>query len=79
MKLQPVLLEAMAKKMRWWDAAEIIGVTVRTMRRWRERRLADRRRGKPSDKRVPLARGGEVPRLPSGISTRSWGKSAASS
>src|SRR6266851_9837215 len=34
MKLQDVLLKAMAKKIRWWDAAEIIGVTDRTMRRW---------------------------------------------
>ncbi len=52
----------MAGKMSWWDAAEIIGVTDRTMRRWRERLqeggyagLADRRKGKPSEKRVPLA------------------------
>jgi transposase len=67
MKLQDVLLKAMAKKIRWWDAAEIIGVTDRTMRRWRERMeeegysgLADRRKGKPSDKRVPLARVEEV-------------------
>src|SRR5882762_1070261 len=37
MKLQDVLLKAMAKKITWWDAAEIIGVTDRTMRRWRER------------------------------------------
>jgi transposase len=37
MKLQDVLLKAMAGKMSWWDAAEIIGVTERTMRRWRER------------------------------------------
>ena len=37
MKLQDVLLKAMAKKMRWWEAAEIIGVSDRTMRRWRER------------------------------------------
>ena len=37
MKLQDVLLKAMARKIRWWDAAEIIGVTDRTMRRWRER------------------------------------------
>jgi hypothetical protein len=51
----------MAKKIRWWDAAEIIGVTNRTMRRWRERLeaegysgLVDRRKGKPSDKRVPV-------------------------
>src|SRR3954467_4574097 len=62
MKLQDVLLKAMARKISWCDAAEIIGVTDRTMRRWRQRLeeggysgLADRRRGKPSDKRVPLA------------------------
>src|SRR5215468_8012724 len=61
MKLQDVLLKAMAKKIRWWEAAEIIGVSDRTMRRWRERLqehgysgLADRRKGKPSEKRVPL-------------------------
>jgi transposase len=70
MKLQDVLLKAMAKKIRWWDAAEIIGVTDRTMRRWRERLdvegysgLLDRRKGKPSDRRVPLARVEEVLRL----------------
>jgi hypothetical protein len=40
MKLQDVLLKAMAKKITWWEAAEIIGVTDRTMRRWRERREA---------------------------------------
>ena len=62
MKLQDVLLKAMAKKMSWADAAEIIGVTPRTMRRWRERLeehgydgLRDRRRGKVSRRRVPLA------------------------
>ena len=70
MKLQDVLLKAMAKKIRWWDAAEIIGVTDRTLRRWRERLeaegysgLVDRRKGKPSDKRVPLIRVEEVLRL----------------
>jgi len=59
MKLQDVLLKAMAGKMRWWEAAEIIGVSDRTMRRWRERLeehgyagLADGRKGRPSDKRV---------------------------
>ena len=31
MKLQDVLLKAMAKKITWWAAAEIIGVTDRTM------------------------------------------------
>ena len=37
MNLQDVLLKAMAKKITWWEAAEIFGVTDRTMRRWRER------------------------------------------
>jgi transposase len=62
MKLHDVLLKAMARKITWWDAAEIIGVTDRTMRRWRARLesdgysgLVDRRKDKPSDKRVPLA------------------------
>ena len=32
MKLQDVLLKAMAKRISWADAAEIIGVTDRTMR-----------------------------------------------
>jgi transposase len=70
MKLQDVLLKAMAKKITWWQAAEIIGVTDRTMRRWRERLqehgysgLADRRKGKASDKRVPLATAEKVLRL----------------
>jgi transposase len=62
MKVQDVLLKAMAKKITWWAAAEIIGVTDRTMRRWRERLeehgyagLADRRKGKASAQRIPLA------------------------
>ena len=70
MKLQDVLLKAMAKKITWWAAAEIIGVTDRTMRRWRERMeadgysgLVDRRKGKPSDKQIPLATVEEVLRL----------------
>jgi transposase len=70
MKVQDVLLKAMAKKITWWDAAEIIGVTDRTMRRWRERLdqdgysgLGDRRKGKPSVRRVPLAIAEEVLRM----------------
>jgi len=62
MKVQEVILRAMAKKITWWQAAEIIGISDRSMRRWRERYeqhgydgLLDRRRGKPSEKRVPLA------------------------
>jgi transposase len=67
MKVQDVLLKAMARKITWWAAAEIIGVTDRTMRRWRERLekdgyagLADRRKGKPSAQRIPLATVEEV-------------------
>jgi transposase len=70
MKLQDVLLKAMAKKITWWEAAEIIGVTDRTMRRWREKLedqgysgLADGRKGKASLKRVPVAVAEEVLRL----------------
>jgi transposase len=59
MKVQEVILRAMAKKITWWQAAEIIGISERQMRRWRQRYeewgydgLFDRRRGKPSPKRV---------------------------
>jgi len=69
-KLNDVVLKAIAKKITWWEAAEIIGVTDRTMRRWRERLeehgfdgLADRRKGRPSPKRVPLQVCQEVLRL----------------
>ena len=70
MKLQDVLLKAMAKKITWLEAAEIIGISCRSMRRWRERMeeygysgLADRRKGKPSEKRIAVARVEEVLRL----------------
>ena len=33
MKIQEVILKAMAGKLKWWEAAEIIGVTDRTARR----------------------------------------------
>lgn len=62
MKVQEVILRAMARKITWYQAAEIIGVSDRSMRRWRERYeqhgydgLMDRQRGVPSQKRVPLA------------------------
>jgi transposase len=62
MKVQEVILRAIAKRITWWQAAEIIGISDRQMRRWRERYeefgfrgLFDRRRGRPSPKRVPLA------------------------
>ncbi len=62
MKVQDVMLQAMAKKITWWQAAEILGISDRHMRRIRERYeedgyngLFDRRRGKPSRRRVPVA------------------------
>jgi transposase len=62
MKVQEVILRAMAKTITWGQAAEIIGISDRQMRRWHERYaehgydgLIDRRRGMPSGKRVPLA------------------------
>jgi transposase len=70
MRLQEVILRAMAKKITWWQAAEIIGISCRQMRRWRERDerhgydgLFDRRRGQPSPKRVPIEMVEEVLRL----------------
>src|ERR1700726_899781 len=62
MKVQEVILRAMAKQITSWQAAEIIGISDRHMRRWRERYqefgydgLFDWRCGRPSPKRVPLA------------------------
>ena len=36
-KVQEVILRAMAKRMTWWQAAEVIGISDRQMRRWRRR------------------------------------------
>ena len=41
MKVQDVMLQAMAKKITWWQAAEILGISDRHMRRWRERYVAE--------------------------------------
>jgi sugar phosphate isomerase/epimerase len=58
----------MAGKLKWWEAAEIIGVCDRTMRRWRERYeeygydgLYDYRKRRPSPRRVPLPGDGISP------------------
>ncbi len=67
MKVQGVILRAMAKRITWWQAAEVIGISDRSMRRWKQRYeehgydgLFDRRRGKPSPKRVPMKVAEEV-------------------
>jgi len=70
MKIQEVILRAVAKKITWAQAGEIIGVCERQMRRWKERYeefgydgLFDHRLGKPSPKRVPLGTVEEILRL----------------
>jgi transposase len=70
MKLQDVILKAMARKISWMEAAEIAGVTDRTMRRIRDRYqefgytgLFDQRRGKRSIHRIPMQTAEEVLRL----------------
>jgi transposase len=67
MKLQEVLLRATAGKIRWWQAAELMGISERQMRRWRKRLeeqgskgLLDRRRGTPSARRIPKEQAEEV-------------------
>jgi transposase len=61
MKLQDVILKAMAKKLTWIEAAEIAGMSVRNMQRKRQayqeygyNGLFDQRRGKMSYHRVPM-------------------------
>jgi transposase len=70
MKVQEVIMRAMAKKITWTQAGEIIGLCDRQMRRWKERYmefgydgLFDHRLGKPSPKRVPVATVEEILRL----------------
>lgn len=61
MKVQEVILRAMSGELKWIEAAEIIGISDRSMRRWRDRYkkhgydgLYDRRNKRPSPKRVPI-------------------------
>jgi transposase len=70
MKVQEVILRAVAKKITWIQAAEILGVSPRHMRRWKEKyeqfgfhALFDGRRGRASPRRVPSAVLEEVLRL----------------
>jgi transposase len=61
MKVQEVILRAMGKRITWWQAAEILGISARQMRRWKQRYeeygydgLYDRRRQRPSPRRVAV-------------------------
>jgi transposase len=62
MKFQEVIVQAMSGRMTWWQAAEVLGVSTRTMRRWRVRYqqygvqgLQDQRRVDRSPHAVPEA------------------------
>src|SRR5262249_8086242 len=64
MTIREVVLRAMSGEITWIQAAEIIGCTPRSVRRWRGRfardgyfGLLDRRRGRPSPRRAPFAEG----------------------
>ena len=59
MKLQEVLLRATVGKIKWWQAAEMVGISERQMRRWKKRYeasgfdgLLDRRCGVPRCRRL---------------------------
>jgi transposase len=61
MKIREVIARAMSGKINWLQAAEIIGITDRSMRRWRERLsvqgyegLFDRRTRRPSARRIGM-------------------------
>lgn len=67
MTVQDVMLKALSGEIHWFRAADILGYSPRTLRRWRERYeqygvlgLLDRRRQRPSRRRVP---GPEVARV----------------
>jgi len=62
MKIKEVITRAMSGQINWLQAAEIIGITDRSMRRWRQRLkvqgyegLFDRRWRRPSAKRIDVA------------------------
>ncbi len=63
MKGQEVILRAMSGEIHWIQAAEILGGSDRTMRRWKDRYeehgydgLLDRRKGQPSPKRIDVGK-----------------------
>jgi transposase len=67
MRVQEVILRAMSGEITWIGAAEILGISARSLRRWKRRYetygydgLLDRRRGRPSPKRAPF---GQVERI----------------
>lgn len=67
MKVEEVILKALSGELHWFRAADILGFSARTLRRWRERYekhgyvgLVDKRRQSPSVRRIAAP---EVERL----------------
>ena len=70
MKIQEVILRAISGQILWMEAAEILGITDRQMRRWKARYetygydgLYDRRRKIPSPRKIRLDKAEKVLRL----------------
>lgn len=70
MRMQEIILRAISKQMNWFEAANVLRMSPRHLRRLYARYrkfgydgLYDRRTGKPSPKRVPLEKVEEVFRL----------------
>ncbi len=70
MKIQEVILRAISGQILWMEAAEILDISGRQMRRWKARYeregydgLYDRRKKTPSPKRVPLEKAEKIVRL----------------
>lgn len=70
MKVKEVITRAMSGQINWMQAAEILGMSDRGLRRWRQRweehgydGLFDRRMQRPSPKRVPVGQVEQVLRL----------------
>ena len=70
MTVQEVVLKALSGEIHWFRAADILGMSARTLRRWRERYerygyvgLVDKRRQAPSVRRVAAPEVGRLLRL----------------
>src|SRR5712692_10956407 len=70
MKVKAVILKAMSGELKWYQAAEILKISPRSLRRWRLRLklhgcqpLLDRRRRTPSPRRAPFGQLQKILRL----------------
>jgi hypothetical protein len=79
MLLQEVMLKAIGGELHWFRAAEILGMSPRSLRRGRERYerkgyggLIDRRRGAPSAARPVGGRGARVAPVSGALSGLQW-------